>query len=290
MLLKVRFSLLSEQALKYISNCDSIFSEEEDYVNIIKTNSVNKENLFQNKSSSCYTNRSCGQASFNVLVCGGYKPTSNTTVASVKQTKVSNFNKIKTLSSMIEQRCGFEAVYLKGDVYVFGGRNKASNFVKSVEKYSPSTNEWTVVTNMIDERLYLCACAFISKIFILGGYFYNNHGGFSTNSSCLEFNTKCDNFKEITRMNEARERAACAVYRGNVVFSGGLDNDDNELNSAEYYDAFAYEWTPMPNMVNSHSDHSLVVVKDKLLVVGQGTDCCEVFDVICKKFVAIKLV
>ena len=189
---------------------------------------------------------------------------------------------------MIEQRCGFEAVYLKGDVYVFGGRNKASNFVKSVEKYSPSTNEWTVVTNMIDERLYLCACAFINKIFILGGYFYNNHGGFSTNSSCLEFNTKCDNFKEITRMNEARERAACAVYRGNVVVSGGLDNDDNELNSAEYYDAFAYEWTPMPNMVNSHSDHSLVVVKDKLLVVGQGTDCCEVFDVICKKFVAIK--
>ena len=41
-LIKVRFSLLSEQALKYISNCDLIFSKKEDYVRLIKTVSANK--------------------------------------------------------------------------------------------------------------------------------------------------------------------------------------------------------------------------------------------------------
>ena len=44
----------------------------------------------------------------------------------------------------------------------------------------------------------------------------------------------------------------------------------------------------MPNMINRKSFHNLVVVKDKLFVVGKGTESCEVFDNVFKKFVALK--
>ena len=44
----------------------------------------------------------------------------------------------------------------------------------------------------------------------------------------------------------------------------------------------------MPNMINHHYDHSLVVVKEKLFVIGSGRERCEVFDNVCNKFVSLK--
>ena len=44
----------------------------------------------------------------------------------------------------------------------------------------------------------------------------------------------------------------------------------------------------MPNTVKHLSFHSLVVVKDKLFVIGRGIESCEVFDNACKKFVVLK--
>ena len=44
----------------------------------------------------------------------------------------------------------------------------------------------------------------------------------------------------------------------------------------------------MPKTIYSHSYHNLVVVKNKLFVIGNDTDYCEVFDSVCKKFVYLK--
>ena len=89
-------------------------------------------------------------------------------------------------------------------------------------------------------------------------------------------------------MNVARYHAACVVYQGSIVVSGGLDINDNDSSSVESYDVFADEWSTMPDMLSSKSFHSLVVAKDKLFVVGYGRDICEVYDSTSKKFVAIK--
>ena len=289
LLSKVRFTLLSEPALKYISNCDSIFRKKEDFVKLIKTVSLNKESLLQKNSSGIYTNRFCSQVQFEIIVCGGYNYKSNTELASVKQIDGSNLNKVKTLSSMNEERSSFEAVSLKGEIYVFGGCNSGNKFVKSVEKYTPSTNEWTVLTVMLDERRNFCACSFIDKVFIFGGFYTsNNEDLFLTTNSCLEFNTKHNNFKEACGMIEERSNAACTVFQGNIVVSGGENINNDYLKTVESYDVFAHKWTPMPNTINRHDAHSLVVVKDKLFVIGHEIDCCEVFDKVCMKFVSLK--
>ena len=44
----------------------------------------------------------------------------------------------------------------------------------------------------------------------------------------------------------------------------------------------------MPNMNSGNSEHSLVVVKNKLFVISNSKDNCEVYDNICKKFTTIK--
>ena len=89
-------------------------------------------------------------------------------------------------------------------------------------------------------------------------------------------------------MKEARSGAACVVFEGRIVVAGGGDNMYNRFNSVELYDVIAYKWSPMPNITDGKSCHSLFVVKSKLFVIGYGTNTCEVFDNNCKKFVALK--
>ena len=67
-----------------------------------------------------------------------------------------------------------------------------------------------------------------------------------------------------------------------------MDDDLNDLNTVESYDVFGDKWLPMPNMMNNHYDHSLVVVKNKLFVIDCGRNNCEIYDNVFKKFVSFK--
>ena len=142
---------------------------------------------------------------------------------------------------------------------------------------------------MFDERTSFCACAFMDKIFILGGHCFNKHDDWIVMNSCLQFDSNDNSWKEVCEMKEEREVSACIVFQENIVVSGGENfNDVNDLNSVESYDVFGNKWTSMPNMVNYQSFHNLVVVKNKLFVIGLGTENCEFFDNACKKFVVLK--
>ena len=290
LLLKVRLSLLSEHALRFILNCDK-FSESQECVKVLKTVYMSKASLYQNKSRSVYTNRYCSQNKHSVILCGGSKILARTN-ASVHKIDGSHLNNVRILPSLTEERFELKAVSLKGEVYVLGGRNSAEDLVNIVEKYSPSTNSWSKVTNMFDKRQYFCACAFIDSFYIFGGDHATSWIVGGTNAyeildtnSCLEFNIKHNSWKEIASMKHETSHAACTVFQGNIVVSGGFgDNTGDHTNYVESYDAFADNWSPMPDMINCHNEHSLVVVKNKLFVIGYRS---EVFDNVCKKFVAL---
>ena len=62
-----------------------------------------------------------------------------------------------------------------------------------------------------------------------------------------------------------------------------------KFNTVESYDVVAEVWTPMPNMMERRQGHSLVVVKNKLFVIGGSpTLTWECFDNKTKIFVAFK--
>ena len=206
----------------------------------------------------------------------------------VKQIHGSKMNCVKDLAPMNQREKLYDSICLKGEVYVFGTFSNADNFVKSIEKYSPSTNVWSKVTDMIDKREYFCACAFMDEIYVFGGYYFNkNNYECTVFNSCLQFDTNVKSWNEVSKMKEGRTKSACVVFQGNIVVSGGL-SVNGCLNTVESYDAFADKWSSMPNMINSQSDHNLVVVRDRLFVIGYGDNNCEVFNNDCKKFVALK--
>ena len=288
LLLKVRLPLLSDETLKFLLNKSSSFSNNDACRAKFEEILNNKDEFIENNCSNYYTHRCCNQDCFNILICGGrnvdFGIQKVRVVNTVNQISRNKFESQKVLPPMIEQRLCSKAVCLKGDVYVFGG-SIIGSYMKTVEKYSHSTNSWTIVTDMFDDRKHFCVCAFMDKIIIIGGSFYGNLI-LNVTDSCLVFDTKDKKWKEVARMNQVREFAACAVFEGRIVVSGGTDNNHNKSNTVESYDVVGDKWSPMPNMTSSNCNHSLVVAKNKLFVIGE--EICEVYHNSTKLFVAIK--
>ena len=88
-------------------------------------------------------------------------------------------------------------------------------------------------------------------------------------------------------MNEARRLSASAVFEGRIVVSGGVSSR-NKLNTVESYDLFGKKWLFMPNMIRRRILHKMVVVRNMLFVIGEGTNSCEVFYKTSMKFVGFK--
>ena len=74
--------------------------------------------------------------------------------------------------------------------------------------------------------------------------------------SCLQFDTKQNTWKEVARMNHIRLNAACTVFEGRIVVSGGLKRNVGELKTVEVYDHSSDKWSDMPQMINGRHNHS----------------------------------
>ena len=300
LLTKVRLPLLSDHALKHLLKSSSAFSESSECTSIL--NDILDRKCFPHTSNIYYTNRYCKQNKFNILICGGgikipneYDEYESSRI--VYQVNGCNLTNTKTLPSLIEKRSSYKSVCLNAEVYVFGGLDDDKECVMSVEKYSFSTKTWSKVADMYDARDCFCACAFMDKVFVIGGCFYTNVDEYGFNvddlNSCLEFSTKDNKWREVARMNQVRVHAACAVFEGKVVVSGGQGDDFIRLNTVESYDVIGNTWSKMANMINGKSNHSLIAISNKLFVIGSkwhtnGPNTCEVFDNSCKSFVALK--
>ena len=275
LLFKVRLPILSIPALKKILN--RVSSKYYECANTIKTFLVKKQQLH---TFSCnITSRYCNNNNFKILVCGGQSDNSVKKLSDVKFFYANNFSEVIDLPNMNESRYYFAAVCIKGEFYVFGGINGNS---KKIEKYSPDKNTWEFVTKMFDDRKDFFVCSLMDNIYVVGGCMGDVRFGNET-ASCLEFNTKSLEWKEMSEMNNARRGSACSVFEGRIVVSGGYYN--GSLNTVEAYDHVGNTWENMPNMINERVRHKSVAVKTKLFVFcGRDTYKCEVFDSTTNKF------
>ena len=287
LLLKVRLHLLSKDCLKIVFENSKSFSKSYECRELINKVSQNKDEFFK-KLNVHSTSRYCNQELFRILICGGYDEKLKTTIKSTKQLDVHNLSSVKECPPMIKERVNPKLVYVKGEVFVFGGwvmvgSRVVEEAVRSVEKLMLSSNTWSEVCEMVDSREDFCTCAFMDKVYVFGG---DIESGIL--DSCLKFDTESYKFDEAAKMNEARSWGACVVYEERIVVSGGYDNTWKDTNTVESYNAIANTWTRMPNMIEAKSRHSLVVCKSKLYVIGSETRFCEAFDSYCNNVVAIK--
>ena len=249
----VRLPLLSIPALKQVLNRVSIKYHE--FAITIEVILVEKQQ--SHPFSSNIISRYCNQTNFNILVCGGESCDSNNIFSDVKLFNANNYSEVNYLPNMKQERTDFVAVYIKGEVYVFDG--------KKVEKYSPDTNTWEYVINMMDDRIFFSACSFMDNVYIIGGQFCHVIGEDET-ATCFELNTKSLKWKEVSRMNTARDLSACSVFEGRIIISGGRFHDI--LNTVEAYDHVGNSWENIVNMVIERCGHKSVAVKNKLFAIG----------------------
>ena len=278
LLLKVRLILLSDQALRNILSDESPFTAVQDCVEII--NKVLNKKFIMNeiKSSSQYKHRCCNSRRFNILALGGREKVSKINVKSVIQINGNSLKTMESLAPLLRVRNFSQAVCIKDKIYIFGGYFDWT-VVTSVDSYSAKTKKWRKIAEIYDSREGYCVSAFMDKVFLLGGRFCN---------SCIKFDTINCTWTVIKGMKESRSWAASTVFEGNLVVSGGGTSYFEDLRTVESYDVFADKWSRMPAMCAVKSFHSLVVALNKLFVIGEDSDICEVFDNACKKFVALK--
>ena len=277
----VRLNLLSKDTLRCLLNDPSCFSKIKECVAVIDEFLREKGVCNEHRSKINRTSRYCSQKHFNMLVCGGINTNSNAAVGNVQRVSEGSLNEAQTLPSMINARRHSQAVYVKGEVFVFDDITW-----KSIEKYSPITNTWTEVAEMPDTRQEFCVCAFMDQIFMFGG----NYDGPITNT-CLKFDTKAYQWTKIAAMDVERSNAASVAYGEMVVVSGGhcVENDyEDTFLIVESYDVLPKKWSKMPSMISSKLNHSLVAVKSKLFAIDLLIGSCEVYDSVCKKFALLK--
>ena len=291
LLQKVRLHLLFNKMPERLESSSPSKADENN-----KFNEMLRE-AYERNATADRNSRYCSQNSFQVLVCGGMPNHDHLTEtypdAYARQLSLSDLNlEADVLPPMKSERRLFEAVWSKGDVYVFGGVPSGHGGVKRVEKYSQATGRWTDVAVMADRRQRFCACAFADKIFIFGG---NDEDCCSTDfenlgRSCLEFDTKSRRFEEKARMQWLKFEAACAVFNERLVVCGG-NNFGGFFGTrcVESYDVTRNEWTEMADMTSPRHRHSAVVVGSKLFAVGGGYGYipCEVYDSQSESFVGL---
>ena len=278
----VRLPLLSDTAFEYILGIGLSAIENRKFAKELKGILLDQDISYQNKSNDYYKSRYCNQNKFNLLIFGAFKKDleyDEKTFEINYQIDAGNFTNAQVLPLMIRKRDNFEAVTVKGEVYVIGGS-------KIVEKYSPNTNTWSKVANMFDNRNYFCCCAFIDKIFVIGGVVWKTKTNKTVVNTCLQFSTKNKKWKQAAGMEQARHLADSAVYKGNIVVAGGEGIENIPLKTVESYGVFSGKWSRMPDMINGRSGKGLLAVRNKLFATSFPW---EVYDDECGKFVEIKI-
>ena len=108
------------------------------------------------------------------------------------------------------------------------------------------------------------------------------------NRSCTFYDKQSKNWTSIAAMILGRENAACTVFEGKIIVSGGWFEYKN--NTIEAYDYHENKWSYFPNMLSPRFNHTAISITNKMFMIGGRQDNFEVFDSVTRNFTYIKSV
>ena len=277
-LLTVRLPLLSEPALKYLLNKTAKILQTNECKKIIESVVEKRDNFFNKLSRNSFQTRYCEQTQFEILLCEYYQDILKLKQVNGKDLLENNSMIVKTYGSTKNITC--RAVCVNSDIYLFV--TDVTNNTLAVVKHSIVSKVWEDVTKL-NFRWNFCVCSLVGKIYTIGGK--DSSENFS---SCMQYDTKNGEIKDIFEMNMQRFVAAGTIYKGNIVVSGGFVQNYRPTNTVEVYYHIANSWSYMPNTVYEKYNHSLVAMRSKLFVIGHSNYPYEVYDSTTNKFSIIE--
>ena len=178
-----------------------------------------------------YENEYCDQDDFSFLICGGMDKNEKD-LNKVLEVKVPSFEACD-FNFMIKPRSRFSLHNMNNDILAIGGDKSSIKLleksIKSVEIYSNETNTWQQQYIQVEEKFNFSVCIFRKELFIIGGWIKSSD---ISSKSCFKYNMKVDKWTQIADLKVKRDTAACTVFEGKIVVTGG-ENDYDELKSVE---------------------------------------------------------
>ena len=219
-----------------------------------------------------YENRYCNQDDFSILVCGGMN-NNYRYQKSVFKLNGSEFE-YKHYALMPYARKICKTAVINSELFVLGGYTKNYTYDKSFRKFCIKNKTWSLKTQQYLNDNRFCLCSFKKNLYIVN------------ETSFFLYNLKNDQWTQKAKMNQTRNYAACTVFEGKIVVTGGVS-----LKSVEAYDYYENKWNYLSDMIKKRYHHSSVSMGNKMFVVGGGenTDelAGEVFDSFSRKFTYI---
>ena len=171
-------------------------------------------------------------------------------------------------ASMIQKRHSFGCEIYNSHIYVAGGRAHKTEWLSSVESYSPWNDMWMNEPNLNFKRAGCCLIKFNSHLHVLGGFYRSGYL-----DSVEIFNG--ESWVMGMSMNQARANFAAVVLDGELYAIGGED-EVTYLSSVEKYNNEVGHWVHVKNLNTTRVNHHAFVLDGKIYVVG-GDERLEVF-------------
>ena len=290
LLVKIRFSLLSNRELDQFLNESLAFQRRETCSSLI-------DDVLKGKTRNKVVEpRHCDD--LDLLVVGGRNLCCISQSQPVQRIDGRN-GSVKECADfkLLQYREFWASACVDGCVYVFGGGDAQNVLVK---KLPPGGQEWQDLPELDLVAEFFGLCAFMGRIYLIGGWRTDDSGDDSedwnywSEARCVSFDAKRHAWEEVGGLRESRTTAGVAVFRGKVVACGGFQDQSlienrRNLSSVEAYDSAADEWAFMPAMIQQRIDCKLAAIRNKLFVFGGGPATCELFDHVCGQFVLLKL-
>jgi len=203
----------------------------------------------------------------DVLLCGG-RDTNNRVLNSCMGYQMDSDN-WKSHSQLIDFREEAASVVVAGQMYIFGGLVDGE-LARTSEKLSG--DEWTSGPDMPEGRSRFCAVALDdSSIAILGGEI-PTQDGIAISPDMKTYNLDTDAWTENPAMLLGRKDHACAFVKideeKGVLVSGGVDSEDNLLDSVEFYSLENQEWTDLSPLKRARTEHGMAMIGGLVTVIG----------------------
>ena len=159
---------------------------------------------------------------------------------------------------------------------VFGGHDSKAEFLNSLERYDPATNEWEeeAVSPMPTARASWAdvgTAMLDGKLYVAGG---QSEADLAASNLVERYDLATKSWEEVAPMGTARQAHSMAVLDGKPFAVGGSNGDDGWLSSVERYDPAANAWEAVAPMAAARRGFTVAVLDGKLYAVGgQDAGC-----------------
>lgn len=184
----------------------------------------------------------------------------------------------ETLSEKPTPVSDIKAVFLRGAIYVPGGKLTDGSPTDILEVFIVNENKWENRASLPEKVSNYALATFEGQLFLFGGW-----NGSTETDKVFRYDPSLDEWFPCASMPTARKDASATVLGGEIFVIGG-SNDEKEIASNEsYHPSFAVdngsEWEINDDLPftcnfcssNSLSDQMFVTGRDKIWQYSQGT-------------------